>query len=94
MDVISLAKAKAGLSEVVGRVSAQHERVVVTVHGHPQVVIMATDDLAALEETIEILSDSETLRRLVASDAELARSEGEGIEQLAAAMDARRRKAV
>lgn len=92
MSVMPLAKVKASLSEVVGRVSSEHERVTVTVHGHPQAVIVATADLDALEETIAVLSDSETMRRLAASDAELARGEGEGIEQLVAAMNARRQQ--
>lgn len=74
---MSLAKVKAGLSEVVGRVSSQHERVTVTAHGHPQAVIVATADPEALEETIAVLSDPETLHRLSSSDAELACGEGE-----------------
>lgn len=86
-----LAKAKANLSEVVGRVSAQHDRVTVTVHGQPQAVIVAIDDIEAMEQTIEILSDAETLRRLAASDAEIARGEVEDIDSLTAAMNARRR---
>jgi antitoxin YefM len=88
---MSLAQVKAHLSELVGRVSSQHERVTVTVHGKPSAVLIATEDLESLEESITILSDPETLRRLSASDAELARGEGESEEQLTRAMDERRR---
>ena len=54
---------------LVARVSRQHEQVYVTVHGKPSAVLVATEDLESLEETIEILADAETMRRLHASDA-------------------------
>lgn len=68
------------------RVSGQHERVYVTVHGKPSAVLVATEDLESLEETIEILADADTMRRLHASDAELACGEVETREELGAAM--------
>jgi prevent-host-death family protein len=89
--VMSLASVKAHLSELVGRVHTQHERVTVTVHGEPSAVLIATDDLESLEETIAILSDPDTLQRLATSDAELARGEGESETDLAQAMAKRRR---
>jgi antitoxin YefM len=89
----SLAEAKAHLSELVGRVGNHHERVVVTVHGRPSAVLIAVDDLEAMEETIAVLSDSSMVRALADSDAELARGEGEDEESLAAAMRARRASA-
>lgn len=88
---MSLAEVKAHLSEVVSRVGAQHERVLVTVHGTPSAVLMAPADLEALEETIAILSDQEAVARLGASEEELAAGRGESESDLAAAMDRRRR---
>ncbi|MDN5797616.1 MAG: type II toxin-antitoxin system Phd/YefM family antitoxin [Intrasporangium sp.] len=87
----SLAEVKAHLSELVGRVHAQHERVTVTVHGMPSAVLIAPDDLESLEESLAILSEPETLRRLAASDTELARGEGESEARLAEVMNERRR---
>lgn len=89
--VMPLASVKAHLSELVGRVHAQHERVTVTVHGKPSAVLVATDDLDSLEETITILSDPDTLQRLATSDAELARGEGESEAHLAQTMSERGR---
>jgi prevent-host-death family protein len=89
---LSLADVKAHLSEIVGRVNGQHERVTVTVHGKPSAVLIATEDLESLEESLAILSDPETMRRLRASDEELARGEGESEVQLAQAMSERRRR--
>lgn len=89
-STLSLADVKAHLSELVGRVASQHERVTVTVHGRPSAVLVAVEDLEALEETIAILADSEAMRQLAQADAELARGEGESEHDLAAAMRRRR----
>jgi antitoxin YefM len=92
-ETLSLAEAKARLSELVGRVDREHDRVTVTVHGRPSAVLLSPDDLEALEETIAILSDAEAVRQLTASDAELARGEGESEQNLAEAMRRRRKPA-
>lgn len=89
-EVSSLAETKAHLSELVARVGEQHDRVTVTVHGQPVAVLLAVDDLEAMEETIAILSDAAALRALDDADAELDRGEGEDQASLAAAMEARR----
>lgn len=91
MTTVSLADVKAHLSELVGRVNDHHERVTVTVHGRPSAVLIAVEDLESLEETLGVLSDPATLRRLAESDAELARGEVVTGEDLAAVMAARRR---
>ncbi|MGE3687502.1 MAG: type II toxin-antitoxin system Phd/YefM family antitoxin [Acidimicrobiia bacterium] len=86
----SLVEVKAHLSELVARVGSQHERVTVTVHGRPAAVLVAVDDLEALEETIAVLADAAALRALADADAELARGEGEDEAALARAMHSRR----
>jgi antitoxin YefM len=86
MTSMSLAEVKAHLSELVGRVSAQHERLTVTVHGRPSAVLLAVEDLESMEETIAVLSDTDALRDLIQAEAEIARGEGESEEQLAEAM--------
>ena len=92
-ETLSLAEAKAHLSELVGRVSRQRDRVTVTVHGRPSAVLLSPDDLEALAETIAILADEDAVRQLAASDAELARGEGESEQDLAEAMRRRRESA-
>ena len=92
-ETLALAEVKAHLSQLVSRVNAHHDRVTVTVHGRPSAVLLSVDDLEALEETIAILSDSDALSQLAASDAELARGEGETEHALAEAMRRRRKPA-
>jgi antitoxin YefM len=86
MTTLPLGEVKSHLSELVNRVHEHHERVTVTVHGRPSAVLVATEDLERLEETLAILRDSETVSRLATSDAELARGESVSAEELAAAM--------
>lgn len=38
-----------------------------TVHGRPSAVLLALEDLERLEETLEILRDPETMKRLAAA---------------------------
>ena len=86
MTTLPLGEVKTHLSELVSRVHDHHERVTVTVHGRPSAVLVATEDLERLEETLAILRDTDTVSRLAASDAELARGESVSAEELAAAM--------
>ncbi|WP_449385510.1 type II toxin-antitoxin system Phd/YefM family antitoxin [Cellulomonas soli] len=60
----SLANVKAHLSAIVGSVHDTHERVIITRNGEPAAVLIAPDDLAALEETVEILSNPELMASL------------------------------
>lgn len=89
----SLAETKAHLSELIARVGTEHERVTVTVHGRPTAVVLAVDDLEAMEETIAVLSDANAVRALAQADAELSRGEGEDRAALDAAMRAHRASA-
>ncbi len=60
------------LSEVVDRVERQHERVIITRNGHDAAVVISTEDLAELEETISVLGDPEALRDIREADAAYA----------------------
>ena len=63
------------LSEVVDRVEHHHDRVVVTRNGHPAAVILSPDDLAELEETIDVLSDNAALADIREADEAYARGD-------------------
>jgi prevent-host-death family protein len=77
-EQLSLAEAKAHLSEVVEGVETEHRRVVITKHGRPSVVVLAIGDLEALEETLDVLSDPEAMADL--REAEDARTSGGSVE--------------
>lgn len=52
MTTLSLTEAKARLNELIDEAVRTHERVTVTRHGRPAVVMLSVDDLEALEETL------------------------------------------
>ena len=64
MSSESLRAVRDRFSEFVERVSAHHERVVITRNGSPAAVLMSPDDLESLEETLEILGDAEAVGQL------------------------------
>ena len=58
---LPLAEIKKHLSQIVDRVEHHHERVVLTRRGRPAAVLVSPDDLASLEETLDILSQAGAL---------------------------------
>ncbi|WP_313315498.1 type II toxin-antitoxin system Phd/YefM family antitoxin [Dietzia maris] len=75
MSTEPLRDVRANFSDVVDRVSKHHERVTVTKNGRPVAVVMSPDDLAALEETLDVLSDPSALADIREADAARARGE-------------------
>lgn len=71
-EQVSLADAKSRLSEVVDRVEGEHDRIVITRHGKPAAVLIATEDLEALEETLDLLSDPEAMASLRRAEKDIA----------------------
>ena len=75
MTVELLRSVRDHLSEFVDRAEREHERIVVTRNGRPAAVLLAYDDLAALEETLDVLSDPEALADIRQAEAEVGRGE-------------------
>ena len=73
MSTESLRSVRDHLSEMVDRVEHQHERVIVTRNGHAAAVLISTQDLAQMEETIDVLSDPAALADIREADAAYAR---------------------
>jgi prevent-host-death family protein len=70
--VVPLAEVKAKFSEMVDRVQRQHDRITVTRNGRPAAVLMSADDLAALEDTLELLSDPTAMAEIAQARREVA----------------------
>lgn len=73
--MLPLAEVKVSLSELVGEVRTTHERVTITRKGRPVAVLLSIDELEAIEETIEILSNPSALRSIEAGRDALARGD-------------------
>ena len=61
----SLRSVRDRFSEFIDRVQKHHERVVVTRNGTPAAVLISTEDLESLEETVAVLGDSEAVAELI-----------------------------
>ena len=89
MSTESLRKVKDRFSEFVDRVEHHHERVVVTRNGRPAAVLVSPEDLASLEETLDVLSDTRAVAEL--AEAEAAIAAGDAVHGVEAVRALRRR---
>jgi antitoxin YefM len=63
-ETLPLAEVKAKLSEMVDRVEHTHDRITVTRNGRPAAVLISPDELASLEDTLDLLADTEAMAQL------------------------------
>lgn len=70
------------LSELLSDVADRRDHVLVTRNGKPAAALVPIDEYEALEETAEILSDSDTLAAIEAGLGELARGETVTLDDL------------
>jgi antitoxin YefM len=68
MSVEPLRTVRDHLSEFVDRVEHQHERIMLTRSAHAAAVLISPEDLAQLEETIDVLSDPQALADIREAD--------------------------
>lgn len=81
-ETLPLAEIKARLSEIVDKVERQHERVTLTRNGRPAAVLISPEDLEALEDTLDLLSDPKAMREIERARQELAKGKGIRAEEL------------
>lgn len=81
---LSLSEIKARLSEVVDQVQREHDRVVLTRNGVPAAVLISPEDLQALEDTLELLSNRSALAEIEAARHEVSIGEVIGADELRA----------
>jgi prevent-host-death family protein len=75
MTTESLRGVRDHLSEYVDRVEREHERIVLTRNGRAAAVLISPEDLAQLEETIDVLRDPQALADIREADAAYARGD-------------------
>ena len=81
---------RSNLSQLLSDVADRRDHVLVTRNGRPAAALVPIDEYEALEETAEILSDSETLAAIEAGLAELAHGDTVTLEDLRAELAQRR----
>ena len=75
MTTEALRTVKDKFSEYVDRVQREHERIVVTRYGRPAAVLISAEDLASLEETLDVLGDSAVVRAIRDADEAVAKGD-------------------
>lgn len=75
MTTLPLSEVKARLSEIAEEVATTHERVQVTRNGRDFVVLLAAEDLASLEATLELLSDRQAQARVRSAERDIERGD-------------------
>ncbi len=91
MTVVPFTDARNRLSELIDEVERTHERIEITRHGHAVAVLISSDDLAALEETLDVLSSPEAMRQLGESRDAIEAGDVLDAHELAALMAKRKR---
>ena len=81
-ETLPLAQIKARLSEVVDKVEGQHERIILTRNGRPAAVLISPEDLEALEDTLDLLSDPSALAEIERAREDLRAGKGLDAETL------------
>ena len=66
--IIPFTEARARLTELLDDVEARHEHVVITRKGRPAAVVISPAEWDAIEETLEVLQDEDTLVALRESE--------------------------
>ena len=88
MSIEPLREVRDHFSEVVDRVEHHHERVTVTRNGRPVAVLISPEDLAELEETLDVISDPKALTAI--READLAYAAGDVVRGAEAVRNLRR----
>jgi prevent-host-death family protein len=91
MTTLPLTEARNRLSELLDDVERTHERVTITRHGKESAVLISTDDLEALEETLDVLASPEAMRQLAESRADVEAGDVLDADDVAALMAERNR---
>jgi antitoxin YefM len=84
MTSLPLAEVKSKFSEMIDRVEDTHDRITVTRNGRAAAVIVSPEDLEALEDTLDLLSDPAAVAQLHESQKAHAEGDYVGVDMLKA----------
>ena len=82
VNMITLKELRPELPEVIKDIDGKFGRYIVTKRGKPVAVMMSPDDYEGLLETIEILSDKETAKRIKIAKKEIKEGKTVSLEEL------------
>jgi antitoxin YefM len=90
METIPITEAKARIAELAERVAREHDHFTITRNGRADVMLISVAEYESMQETLDILSDEETLADLRQSRDDIAAGDTFSVEQVRAELDRRR----
>jgi antitoxin YefM len=84
METIPITEAKARIAELADRVAREHDHFTITRNGRADVMLISVAEYESMQETLDILSDQETLADLRQSREDFAEGETYSLEQVRA----------
>ena len=91
METIPITEAKARIAELAERVAREHDHFTITRNGRADVMLISVAEYESLRETLDILSDEETLADLRQSREDFADGATYSPGQVRAELEQRRR---
>ena len=82
VNMITLKELRPELPDVIKHIDSRLDRYVVTKRGKPIAVMMSPDDYEGLLETIEILSDKDTAKRIKQAKVEIKQGKTVSLQEL------------
>lgn len=90
METIPITEAKARIAELADRVAREHDHFTITRNGRADVMLISVAEYESMQETLEILSDDETLDDLRQSREDFATGNVYSAEEVRAELARRR----
>jgi len=90
METIPITEAKARIAELADRVAREHDHFTITRNGRADVMLISVAEYESMQETLDILSDEETLADLRQSREDFAAGDVYSPEQVRAELERRR----
>jgi antitoxin YefM len=90
METIPITEAKARIAELAERVAREHDHFTITRNGRADVMLISVAEYESMQETLDILSDAETLADLRQSREDFESGNTYSAEQVRAELARRR----
>jgi antitoxin YefM len=90
METIPITEAKSRIAELADRVAREHDHFTITRNGRADVMLISVAEYESMHETLDILSDDETLDDLHQSRQDFTHGDVFDAEQVRAELEQRR----
>lgn len=82
VNTMSLKELRPELPNVIDQIDTKLDRFVITKRGKPVAVMMSIDDYESLMETLDILADPETMKRIRKSEKDIKQGKFKSLQEI------------